>query len=338
MKAVGSQQSAARGQNQKLKVKIARCTLDATRHSLFTFCFFLFTLGSLFAACGKKAPPTLKAYEKPETPSDLKAIHREDRVILSWVHNKKENLKELHIMKSEDAVFKKITSVATDENSYSDTDFKTDNSYKYKIIAMSMKNVLSNDSNIANVNPKPVPFAPKGFAAHVGNNAIHLSWESAGEGILYNVYKYFEKTKHGINPVNPEPLKTTAYTDNLELNMPVYYTVRGALNSDVRDEGPASDEIEVNPADFIPSKPEGIQAVVADDKVVIAWKENPEKWVKRYRVYRKITKNDEFTLIGEPVTPAFTDREKTGTKHTFKITAFGPSKESEFSNMVTVDF
>ena len=54
----------------------------------------------LFALClRQKEPPTLKAYEKPDAPSGLKAIHRENNIILSWSYNKRENLKGFHVFK-----------------------------------------------------------------------------------------------------------------------------------------------------------------------------------------------------------------------------------------------
>lgn len=302
-------------------------------------------LCSLLFACGKKEPPTLKAYEKPDAPAGLKAIHRESNIILSWAYNKRENLKGFHILRAagidsqtENADFKKIASVAKDANSYTDADFKADMPYKFKIVAQSLKNVLSDDSNIIIIKPGVVPPAPKNISFKVGNDALNISWDNTGENVLYNIYRTADKGKYGINPINAEPIKTTLYSDAFELTKPVYYTIRSLLNNEYRDEGPASDEIEVNPAGFVPSRPEGLQAIFAGDKVVIAWKENPETWVKKYRVYRKTNESEGFKPAGEPATPAFTDREKTGTKHVYKITAIGPSKESEFSGAVAVDF
>ncbi|MDO8994522.1 MAG: hypothetical protein Q7T83_13620 [Thermodesulfovibrionales bacterium] len=319
-------------------MKLSAISYQLSAMSLIIAFFLLFS-------CGKKEPPTLKAYEKPDAPSGLKAIHRENNIILSWSYNKRENLKGFHVLRAagtgsqqEDAEFKKITLVEKDANSYTDADFKTDTQYKYKIVARSLKNVLSNDSNVITVRPLPVPPAPENVSFLAGNDALSISWGSAGENIFYNIYKSPDKGKYGINPINAEPIKTTLYSDTFELTKPVYYTIRSLLKNGYRNEGPASDEIEVNPVDFVPSRPEGLQAIFAGDKVVIAWKENPEVWVKKYRVYRKTNESEGFKPAGEPVTPAFTDREKTGTKHVYKITAIGPSKESESSGAVAVDF
>ena len=84
----------------------------------------------------------------------------------------------------EDAEFKKITLVEKDANSYTDADFKTDTEYKYKIVARSLKNVLSNDSNVITVRPLPVPPAPENVSFLAGNDALSISWGSAGENIF----------------------------------------------------------------------------------------------------------------------------------------------------------
>lgn len=301
---------------------------------LVTCCSLLFLI-----SCGKKTAPTLKAYEKPLAPAALKAIHREDRIILSWAYSsKKENLKEFHILRAEDSSFKKIGVVSKDASAYTDINFKAGASYKYKVVAESLKKVLSDDSNVIEIKPAVVPPAPKNISFKAGNDSLNISWDSSGETVLYNIYRTAEKGKYSMNPVNKEPLPAPKYSDALETSAPVYYTIRSLLNKEFRNEGQASAEITVDPSTFIPSKPEGFQTVVADDRVVISWKENPEMWVTKYRIYDKVNDKDGFRLIKESVTPAFTLREKTGIRHTFRVTAVGPVKESDPSELIAVDF
>ncbi|MBA3071270.1 MAG: fibronectin type III domain-containing protein [Nitrospirae bacterium] len=308
------------------------------RFSVSPFLPIIFIL-FLLIACGKKGPPTLKAYEKPSAPAAVKAIHREDRILLSWSYtSKKENLKEFHILRAENSSFQKIASVTKDESSYTDVNFKTGALYEYKVVAGSLKNIISDDSNIIAIKPEVVPPAPKNISFKVGNDALHISWDSAGENVLYNVYRTAEKDKYSINPTNKEPLTASKYSDNLETGSPVYYTIRSFLSKEFRSEGQASVEITVDPSTFIPTKPEGFQTVVADDRVVVSWKENPEMWVTKYRIYDKVNEKDGFKLVKESVTPAFTLREKIGIKHTYMVTAVGPLKESEPSETVTFDF
>lgn len=333
MKAVSTQLSAF--SSKKLKF----CSLFTVHYSLIAVYCLLFTVCCLTTSCGKKTPPTLKAYEKPSAPASVKAIYREDRIILSWSYtSKKENLKEFHILRAEDSSFQKIASVPKDESSYTDVNFKTGTLYKYKIVARSLKKILSEDSDIIAIKPEVIPPAPKNISFKVGNDILHISWDSAGENILYNVYRSDEKGKFSINPINKEPLTAPKYSDNLETGKHVYYTIRSLLNKEFRSEGHASGEIMVDPLTFIPSKPEGFQTVVADDKVVISWKENPELWITKYRIYEKVNEKDGFKPAKESVTPVFTLREKTVMKHIYRVTAVGPLKESEPSEVIAVDF
>jgi len=299
----------------------------------------LIAVCSLLLSCGKKTPPTLKAYEKLSAPSAVTAIHREERIILSWgFSGKKENFKEFHVLRSEDEGFRKIAVIGKDTTTHTDINFKAGVTYKYKVVAGNLKGVLSDDSNILKINPQPVPPAPKNVLFKIGNDALLISWEGSGENVLYNVYRTSEKGKYGMNPINKEPLTAARYSDSLETNAPVYYTVRSLLNKEFRDEGPASGEITVDPSIFIPAKPAGFQTVVADDKVVISWNENLETWVTKYRVYDKVNEKEGFKLVNESVTPAFMLREKTGAKHMFRVTAVGPVNESEPSETLEVDF
>jgi len=222
-------------------MKLSAFSFQLSAFNFIVLCFLLFS-------CGKKGPPTLKAYEKPEAPLGLKLIHRENMITLSWSYGKKENLKAFYILRAEDTEFKKIAPVSKDENSYTDTNFKTGETYKYKVVAQSLKNVLSNDSNVVTVKPLPVPPAPKNVSAQMGNDSLSISWESAGEEIYYNIYKGIEKGKYGITPINDVPVKTAPYSDTFDLTKPVYYSIRSALNNESRNEGTASDEIEVNGA------------------------------------------------------------------------------------------
>lgn len=301
-------------------------------YSIFlVFCF-------MSISCGKKSAPILKGYDKPEAPVGLKAIHRENSIVLFWSHPKKDGLKEFIVIRASGTDFVRLIPVSKEETSYSDTYFKTKNVYKYRVIAKSIKGVLSDDSNIIEAKPLAVPPAPKNLSFSIGNSDLKISWDEAGKGLLYNIYKSYEKGKYAINSVNSTPVGSTDFTDNIDTSKIVYYTVRAALNSDTRDESYASDEIEIKPADFKPSKPSGLKAVKSENKIIIVWKENPETWVSKYNIYRKTQDNGQFRLIGESLTPVFTDKEKISSKQFYRITAAGTVKESDPSETVIVEF
>jgi len=291
-------------------------------------------IGSLFliVSCGRKGPPTLKAYAKPEAASQLTAIHREDRVSLSWTYpsNLRETLKGFVVLRSEGGgAFERIGFQESDQTSFADETFKTDVAYKYKVVAQSLKGVSGNDSNIIAIIPKPLPAPPEGIRFKVKSDSIELSWKSSGEGICYNIYRSFEKGKYGEASLNGKPECATSFGDGrLIPDKTVYYSIRALHSTDSRDEGYPSSEVSVGPSDFLPAPPTDLR-VVKDNKVYLLWKESPETWVRGYRVYRKREDEKEFSLLGEVKAPAYTDTEKTDKKVWYMIRALGPEKESE---------
>ncbi len=298
------------------------------RSGFLVFYCLLLTACCLLTSCGKKGDPTLKSYEKPDPPSVLRAIHRESEIILLWEFpkDKEPAIKGFYLMKSTGGDFEKIATLENNKRSYIDNDFKTGSTYKYKIVSQNLKGIISNDSNIIQIVPEISP-PPGNILFKIEHDSLILNWESAGDRIMYNIYKSNEKGTYQLMPVNKEPVKETSFRDNFDIKGPVYYTIRSLVGSDIRDEGAASEEIEINPFEFIPSSPSGLQAVVKKENVYLIWKEAPETWVVGYKVYREINKKEGFIFIGETQTPAFLDKDKPSTKRNYRVTALGPSKE-----------
>ena len=316
----------------------------------FTICCLLFAVYCLLPSCGKKGDPTLKSYEKPEPPSGLGAIHRESEIILSWEFpkDKEPTIKGFHLMKSIPPVpplvkggggdFEKLAFLEPDKRSYVDTNFKIDSEYIYKIISQNLKGVISNDSNIIHIVPKAVPSSPGNIQFKIGHDSLILNWETAGDGIMYNIYKSEKMGLYSLTPVNKEPIKGTSFKDNLDIKRHVYYTIRSLVGSDIRDEGSASEEIEIDPSEFIPSSPSDLQAVITEENIYLIWREVPEMWIVGYRVYREINEGEGFVLIGETQTPSFLDKDNPLRKRNYRITAIGPSKEGPPAEIRDITF
>jgi fibronectin type 3 domain-containing protein len=305
------------------------------------FCCLLFAVCCVFASCGKKGSPTLKSYEKPVQPSGLKAVHREAEIILLWEFpkDKEPTIKGFHIMRSAGGDFEKIVFLESDQRTYSDTNFRLGIEYKYKIISQSLKDILSNDSNILAVKPAELPAPPENLSFKVEHDSLTLEWKSAGEGTAYNIYRSIKSGEYSLMPVNKEPVKETLYRDSFTVNKPVYYTVRSLKGSAIRDEGRASGEIKVDTEEFTPSAPGALTSVATEDKIYLSWKEPPETWVTGYRVYREMTKEEGYKLIGKPITPSFIDKDDPLTQRNYKVTAVGPSREgppAEISGVVFI--
>ncbi|MBM4136480.1 MAG: fibronectin type III domain-containing protein [Nitrospira sp.] len=315
----------------------------------------------LLIACGKKGDPTLKSYEKPDSPAHLRAIHRESEIILFWEfpRDKEPTIKGFYllrlvspnpplppfekgglrgILKGGTGDFERIAFLENNKRSHVDKDFKTGSEYKYKIISQSLKGVMSSDLNIITITPNPPPSPPRKVQWKVEHNSLLLNWENAGNGILYNIYKSDKQNVYSFIPVNKEPVQGTSFIDPFDVKRTVYYTIRSIKGRDLKDEGPASDEIEINPSKFVPSSPTGLQAIVTEEKVNLSWKEAPETWVIGYRVYREVDTNGGVVLIGETQTPAFLDREKPLKKRTYRVTALGPVKEGPATEIRDVVF
>jgi hypothetical protein len=309
------------------------------RYRLLAICGLLFATCCLLSSCGRKGAPALKSYEKPDAPSGLEAIHREADIILLWnfPDDKEQSIKGFYLMKSTGGDFKKIASIKNDTLSVTDTNFETGKIYKYKVLSESLKGVLSKDSNIVEVRPQKAPPPPGGFSFTIEYNTLTLTWKTAGGGILYNVYKSHKPGVYPLTPLNREPLKEPLFTDNFDIDKIVFYTVRSLLGGTIRDEGAASEEVRVDPFEFVPPSPEGLQAVATGENVYLLWKEPAETWIKGYRIYREINKKEGFILIGESQTPSFVDKEKPLTDRNYRVTALGPSKEgppAEIENVI----
>jgi fibronectin type 3 domain-containing protein len=319
---------------------INNCSLFTVHRSLTLVYCILLSACCLLIACGKKGDPTLKSYEKPDSPAHLRAIHRESEIILFWEfpRDKEFSIKGFFLMKTTTGDFERIAFLENNKRSHVDKDFKTGSEYKYKIISQSLKGVMSSDSNIITITPNPPPSPPRKVQWKVEHNSLLLNWENAGNGILYNIYKSDKQNVYSFIPVNKEPVQGTSFIDTFDVKRTVYYTIRSIKGRDLKDEGPASDEIEINPSEFVPSSPTGLQAIVTEEKVNLIWKEAPETWVIGYRVYREVDTNGGVVLIGETQTPAFLDREKPLKKRTYRVTALGPAKEGPATEIRDVVF
>jgi hypothetical protein len=307
----------------------------------------LLMLSSLIISCGKKGEPTLKSYEKPPAPSNLRAIHRESEIFLFWDFpaGEEDTIKGFQILRADIDVskgasdnFERLAFLEPDKRTYTDTDFKIGSKYRYKIVSENLKGIISKDSNIIEVLLEDPPLPPERLFFNIEFNFITISWKSVGEKILYNIYKSDNSGIYSLMPLNNEPLKETSFRDSFDVKKTVYYTVRSLRRTDIRSEGAPSGELVVSPSDFVPSAPEGLQAVISEDKVYLIWKEVPETWIDGYRVYRETDTSVGYVFIGETTVPAFIDNEKPLTKRNYKVTALGPSKEGPSTEIRDVMF
>jgi predicted small lipoprotein YifL len=291
------------------------------------------------AACGKKGPPTLKEYEKPPAPSALKAIHREDKIVLSWNYpkEKESSLADFVVLRSSGAEFEKLALPEKTRRTYEDSSFSTGSTYSYKIVARNLKGVYSTDSNMVVVIPLAVPPPPSDLSFSIQGNSLLLAWKPAEKGLFYNIYRSLEKGKYGTSPVNGKPVSGSSFTDAFNINKTVYYTIRSLHDSGTRDESAPSKELAVDPADLVPAPVRNLTYFAAPDKIFLYWDEPEESWVTSFRVYRK-KEGQDYQLIGETQIPVFIDTEPSPTKNDYRVNAVGPDKEGPGTGITGVKY
>ena len=75
----------------------------------------------------------------------------------------------------------------------------------------------------------------------------------------------------------------------------------------------------------LPDVPTGLIAVYTQKSIVLTWDEVQTQEIKFYRVYR--SEGKDFFIIGETVTPAFTDKDvKPSKKYYYRVTAVGKTE------------
>ena len=291
------------------------------------------------AACGKKGPPTLTSFEKPDAPSSVTAVHRGEVMTLRWNYPRKQEglIAEFIVLRSTGADFEKRSHLEKDKRMFVDRDIKTGITYRYKIITQNSRGIYSDDSPVVEATPAPAPLPPASISYAVKGNSVVLSWTPRSSGDKFNVYKAREKGAYGLMPLNRTPLSEPVFTDAFSVNSIVYYTVRSLMGSDIRDEGDASEELAVDPADLVPARPENVQAYPASDRIFLAWSEPAEPWVMGFRVYKRTGSGEEYMLIGETQIPTFVDNDRSAARKDYRITAVGPAREgpaAEITNIV----
>ena len=310
-----------------------------TKLNIASFFVYLLLFPLVFftsVSCGKKGDPTLKSYERPDSPANLRAIHREDKLYLRWdfPRAKEADIASFVLLKSsgQGQEFEKLLHLGPEKRLHVDTEFSPEIVFHYKIISQNHKAVYSNDSNTVSLRPANTPAPPSNISFRVENNSLFLTWDSIGNSTRYNVYRSYEKGTYGLFPVNKSPLTENHFKDFFTADKPVFYKVRSQKNTDIRDEGAASSELVVNPFEFVPSAPTGLDYFIAADRVFLYWNEPAETWVTGFKVYRK-TDGTEYVLLGETQIPTFVDRESPSTKRDYRVSAVGPAKEGAASEV-----
>ncbi|HMK61620.1 MAG TPA: hypothetical protein VK452_10820 [Dissulfurispiraceae bacterium] len=300
----------------------------------------LFTVVAIMlSGCGQKGRPTMRSFEKPAPVSGMTAIHKDGKVTISWSYVKQAKIvvKGFYVERAEgNAPFNNLAFVPADITHYDDEKFDSGKEYRYRIRVYSLRNMISDASQELKVDPVRPPDPPGDLTYRLTDDAIDITWRKVDGGVSYNIYRGTDREKCNGLRLNAEPLKSAFFRDSVTVNQVVYYSVSSIIMTNLANEGDSSKCLIVDPHLFVPVQPSDVRFARAEGKVYISWKENSEKWLKGYRVYRK-SESGEFVPVADVEIPSFVDEVPLHEVVSYRIAALGPFSESSLSEPVRVN-
>ncbi len=297
----------------------------------------------LIIGCGKKSPPTLKAYEIPKQVQQLQAERLEDEVLLSWDYPSPDikRIKGFILTKTHRGKEEHI-SLGSDIKKFKDLSIKEGETYEYRIRAVNSKDIPGPYSERLVVKVCPMPEPPEELTYRVHRDSVEIIWGSAEirrtvvnkcqEPIRYNLYRTQGFGALNLSPLNDKPIESNSIRVPVDLhkgepNKKAYFSIRPTIRQGITHTGRASKVIAVSPEDFVPSSPLFIDTTINNGRVYLNWQEAPETWVRGYRVYRRDAEGN-FVVVGETQTPFFTEHIGKVQMVHYRVTSLGPSRES----------
>jgi fibronectin type 3 domain-containing protein len=194
------------------------------------------------------------------------------------------------------------------------------------------------------------------------NKLIKLEWSKPQQDVLgmpvpniagYKVFRKREITTQKTNETTDETSdeafqlisKGNVITEYFEdrdtgIDGEYQYYVSTVISNDI--ESAPSSVVSVNVTDLYPPDiPVNLVSFRASDHMFLTWKAVPDKDLSLYRIYRKSTEKDEFTLIADDVTANYYKDKKVqkGLLYFYSVTAVDArGNESEYSNIVREQF
>lgn len=310
--------------------------------SLLSLCV-VFGCALALSACGKKGNPTLKTFEKPPAVARVSALHTEEGLVVSWSYPQPNRaaVKGFYIEKAEGQDCKEFVNkgfLKSDVSRFVDTEFGLGRTYCYRVRAYSLRDVIGDPSPVVRATPVALPAPPDQLTYTISGDTVEIRWvaKDAGEGVGFNIYKSAVKGEWPRSPVNSAPLKETVFKDAADAKRSIFYALRSVVDNGTINEGPLSGALEISPASFVPSRPSGLRFVAMPKEVHLQWNENPEPWVRGYRVYRKGEAEKEYTPLGDVINPAFTDAAPLASKALYAVAALGPEQAGALSEPAAV--
>ena len=227
------------------------------------------------------------------------------------------------------------------------------NVFEYFVFTHGRRWRKSPPSNLAKAMPLLGPKPPEQVGTEAGDSAVKITWQMQTlltngaplmDAAYYNVYRVPNVGWQLEGPLNEELITGCSYVDYDVVNDTEYrYAVTTvAMHGELIAESATSATVSATPADHVaPSAPYGLEAVSGQGTVNLLWTADEAPDHLGYRVYRKKTGDDLFTLLTpEPIIrTTFVDRAVfPNVEYTYCVTAVDNSSsvnESGPSNLVT---
>jgi len=254
---------------------------------------------------GKESPPspTVTAITKgpPSKVQKLEAVSKQARKVpLSWTPVIEPEVKGYAVFRAAkgSGPFEKIALVEGRETSrFVDgekrgffgiaTPLNDETRYYYKVQAVNIVDVHSEDSPMDNAVTKPVPEPVLGLQANqLEVKQVSLKWKAGEEEDIarYEVYRGRDGESVNTRVLEVPALSTQAVDKGLQDGSGYYYRVR-AVDKDGL-EGNFSN-LASSVTKPVPVMPQGPKAVLEGNRVRLTWQPNPEKDIAGYRVSQK---------------------------------------------------
>ncbi|MCK4911374.1 MAG: fibronectin type III domain-containing protein [Thermodesulfovibrionales bacterium] len=301
----------------------------------------LVALSLSLAACGKKAPPRWVVRKAPDAVTDVRVHYRPDQVLLQWkAPEGKQAAEDYALYRAKDGGEPEQIAVVKGTK-YIDRDIVPLGAYTYEVVARAGQGMEGPRVPAGTVGARDALPLPEAVSISVEPDGVVITWKTILDISGFNVYRSAEPGRFPPAPRNPVLIRDGRYEEMPDTDKPYYYMVRAAMLStdgDLFVEGPGSAPVSVAPEDFVPSMPGGMDIAPTGEKVVVFWNENPERWVKGYKVYRAVGKGGEFIEIGTPMSLAFPDRNPPKGILRYRVSALGPAAEGPMSETVEIEY
>jgi fibronectin type 3 domain-containing protein/curli biogenesis system outer membrane secretion channel CsgG len=280
-------------------------------------------------------PSTTTATTKgpPSPVADLKAASGLPRQVrLTWEPVREPEVKGYAVLRAarESGPYKEIGTVDGQEASeYSDQgksgwgssepSLKDETRYFYKVRAVNVVDVESDDPPAAAAVTKPVPAEVTGLRTEQYKvRKVSLRWIPNPEPDIAR-YEVYRGSKAGsVNKKIAEiPAEKNEYVDKgLENGQTYHYRVR-AIDQDglVGRHSPSVDS-QTKPT---PKKPKGLTGVEEDGIIMLTWQENPERDITHYEIVKRGTWSQE--VVGRTEKPPFAYTPEKGGKFKLRVQA-----------------